>query len=140
MANFPWPGKIAAAGRVALEEARSAGLRFERAKFDLQERVISTYQDFALLGEEIRVRQADVALLELVTAAAEGRVRSGVAPQTDLLKARTELDLSRNELDRLRARVPGQTAVLNALLSRSSAERLVGSTTGRSTGSAIRRC
>lgn len=118
MDNLPWPGKLAAAGRVALEEARAAGLRFERAKFELQEKVLSRYYEFALLGEQIRIRDETAALLAVVFAAAQARARAAGASQSDLSRAHTALDLARNEALRLRARVPGARAELNALLSR----------------------
>jgi len=124
MFNIPWPGKLTTAGRRALEEARAAGLRFERSKFDLQRRVIESYQDWALLGERLRIGEARVALLGAVRAAAEGRISAGRGAQFELLQARTQEDLAVNALESLRARVPVERARLNALAGRGAGEPL----------------
>ena len=118
MFNLPWPGKLATRGRIALEKARAAGLRFEKAKFDLQSSTLAAYFEWALRGELIRLQEANVSLFEVITQAAEGRTRAGAGSQQDLLKARTERDLAQNELQSLRSRLPGLRARINALLSR----------------------
>jgi cobalt-zinc-cadmium efflux system outer membrane protein len=118
MFNLPWPGKLATRARMALEKARAAGLRFEEAKFRLQEEVLEAYQEWALLAETIRLQESNISLLETIAGAAEGRTRAAVGLQQDLLKARTERDMAENELESLRAQVPGLRARLNALLSR----------------------
>lgn len=117
MSNLPWPGKLAASGRRALEIARAAGFRFERAKFDLQARTLGAYYDWALQAERIRLQTSNVALLETIAELSEARARAG-GPQQDLLKARTARDLARNQLETWQAELPGRRAVLNALLSR----------------------
>ncbi|MGQ9588844.1 MAG: TolC family protein [Planctomycetota bacterium] len=118
MANIPFPTKLAAAGRRALEAARAAGRRFEEAKFLLQGQVLSTYYDLALLAESIRIQEENAALLRLILGQAEVRVSAGTSTQQDLLKAQTELDLAENELANLRSQVPPAAARMNALLGR----------------------
>jgi outer membrane protein TolC len=124
MFNIPWPGKLTTAGRRALEEARAAGLRFEKAKFELQRRVIEAYQDWALLGERIRIGETRVALLGAVRAAAEGRTSAGRGAQYEFLEARTQEELAVNALETLRARIPMELARLNALAGRAPADPL----------------
>ncbi|HET6203890.1 MAG TPA: TolC family protein [Planctomycetota bacterium] len=116
MANLPFPTKLAAAGRAALEEARAAGLRFDRARYALQAEVVRADVELAHHHEIARIRREELALLDLVEATAEARTRSGSAPQQDWLKARTELDLARNDLLVLDSEEPGLRARLNALL------------------------
>ncbi len=118
MFNLPWPGKLATAGRLALEKARAAGLRFEKAKFDLQAEVIEEYSEWALLAERIRIAEANLALLDIVARVADANVRSGSSPHQDILKAQTERDLAGNELETLRSRLAGARAKLNALIGR----------------------
>ena len=124
MFNIPWPGKLTTAGRRALEEARAAGLRFERSKFDLQRRVVESYQEWALLGERLRIGETRLALLTAVRAAAEGRTSAGRGAQYESLEAHTQEDLARNALESLRARVPVERARLNALAGRGADEPL----------------
>ncbi len=121
MSGVPLPSKLAAAGRRALEEARAAAARFEKAKFILQGKVLSEYYGLALLAESIRIRAQDAALLKVVVELAATRVKAGTATQADLLAAQTELDLARNDLETLRARVPALAARLNALVGRPAA-------------------
>jgi len=120
MSNIPFPTKLATAGRIALEDARAAAARFENAKFLLQYRVRSTYYDLALLAESIRIRNEEIALLEMITRQTAARVASGTATQADLLRAQTNLLSARNEVQDLEARVPGLAAKLNALVGRPS--------------------
>ncbi len=118
MANIPWPKKLAVAGRIALDEARATGLRFEKARLELRERVTAAWWEWVVLGERIRLKEADLAYLDIAVAAVEARVRAGAATQGELLKLRVEESLARNDLETLRSEVPGRRAELNALLSR----------------------
>lgn len=118
MANLPWPSKLRTAGRAALEEARAAGLRFDRARLELQEQVLRAWLELGLLGEELRIQEETVQLLDLLVTLAEARTRAGTAPQQDLVQMRIELDLVRNDLLTLRSQEPGRRAELNALLNR----------------------
>ena len=120
MANLPFPSKLATAGRLALEEARAAGLRFDRARYALQAEVVRAYIEIAHHVELERIRDEELSLLELVVATAEARTRSGASPQRDWLKARTELDRARNDLRTLHSEQPGLLARLNAMLGRAS--------------------
>ena len=115
---IPLPSKLAAAGRVALEEARAAAARFEAEKFRLQAEVASTYLDLALHGALLELQQRELRLLGLAAGATETRARTGTASQAELLQARTELDLAHNELANLHAQLPSLVARMNVLLGR----------------------
>jgi outer membrane protein TolC len=118
MADIVWPSKISTAAQRALENARAAGLRFQQAKYALRDKVLSAYDDYALTAELLRLEQANANLLQTTATVAEARNRAGAAGQQDLLKARNELDLSRNDIAHLRSQLPAQQAALNALLNR----------------------
>lgn len=115
---IPRPGKLSAAARRALENARAAGLRFRRAQFDLRAKVLIAWDDYALNAELIRLEQANAQLLQTAVMVAEARNRAGTGGQQELLEARNELDLSRNDIAAMQAQLPAQRAALNALLSR----------------------
>lgn len=117
MQNLSFPSKVAAAGRVALEDARAAGRRFEAAKFGLQRDVLTTYLDYALAAEKIRIHHAHAELLKVAVDTAVFRVQTGAAQQ-DLLKAQLEFELADNELRDMEAELPQQRAALNALMGR----------------------
>jgi outer membrane protein TolC len=118
MADIVLPPKLSTAARRALENARAAGLRFRKAQFELRAKVLGAYADYALTAELARLEEASGALLQMTVTAVEARNRAGAAGQQELLKARNELDLSRNELAGMRARLPAEQAALNAMLDR----------------------
>lgn len=115
---IPWPGKLSAAARRALENARAAGLRFRQAQFDLRQKVLDAWDNYALTAELIRLEDTNAQLLQTTAMVAEARNRAGAAGQQELLKARNALDLSRNDLASMRAQLPVERAALNALLDR----------------------
>lgn len=119
MTDIHWPGTLAVAARRSLENAKAAALRFRKAKYDLRGKVLDACYDLALTAELIRLERANAQLLTTTAMVVEARNRAGAAGQQDLLKARNELDLSRNEIAAMQAQLPAQLASLNALLSRS---------------------
>lgn len=120
MTTIPFPTKLSTAGRRALEDARAAGLRFESAKFVLQEKVLGAYYDLALLGESLRLQEERVSLTDSLARLAHVRIAAGKARIEESLAAQTELDLERNELENLKARLTPTAAAMNALLGRPS--------------------
>ena len=124
MANLVLPIKLKTAGRRALEIARAAGHRFESSRLELRAKIVMAWFEYALLGESIRTREADLSLLETIVGATEARVRAGAASQQDVVKARTQLELARSRLETDRSKVPGRRAAVNALLNREPLARL----------------
>lgn len=111
------PVKVQRAGKVALEQARAAGYRFESAKFDLQRQVLTSYLDLALTEEKVRVQRDNVALLKLLWDTAANRVQAG-GPQQDLLKVQIEYQLAGNELASMEAEAQSMRSMLNGMLAR----------------------
>jgi outer membrane protein TolC len=118
MSDIPFPTKLSTAGREALEQARAAGLRFEAAKFQLQGKVLSAYDDLALLAESLRIQRENTELLRLMARLAATRTRTGAGAQQELLRAQSALDLAENDLENLKAQIAPDSAKLNALLGR----------------------
>lgn len=116
--DIKWPGKLDAAAKRALENARATGRRFIRAKYDLRYKVLKAYYDYALNAELIRLEQSNQRLLRTIATVAETRNRAGRAGQQDVLKSSNEADLSGNEIANMRSQLPSQRAAINALLSR----------------------
>jgi outer membrane protein TolC len=117
-AMIPLPTKLRAAGERALEEARAAGLRFEAAKFSVQASVLTRYVDLALHHEMMRIEDATSALLELESASASAGLASGKSRMEDLLRARSEADLSKDRAKGLHGELSTLVAGMNALLGR----------------------
>lgn len=121
MADIVLPGKLSAAARRSLENARAAGRRFREAEFELRRKVLAAYDDYALNAELIRLGERDVVLLKSTADITAAQSRAGMAAQRDVLKAGNEADLARNDLEALRAELPARRAVINALLNRAGA-------------------
>lgn len=116
--DIKWPGKLDAAARQALENARATGRRFLKAKYDLRYKVLKAYYDYALNAELIRLEQSNQGLLRTIATVAETRYRAGRSGQRDVLKAGNEADVSSNDIANMRSQLPGQRAAINALLGR----------------------
>ena len=124
MSNLPWPGKLSTAGARSLETARAAGFRFQAGKLELRAGVLRAYYAYALLAETLRLKQREASLLEIAADAAVGRVQAGAASSGELLAAQNERDLAINDLESLKAKVPGTLAGLNTLLGREASAPL----------------
>jgi outer membrane protein TolC len=118
MSNLQLPNKLATAGRRALEEARAAGLRFEAAKFALQNEVTTLYLDLALHKEQLRVQDETIALLRVQSDEAAARFAAGRATQEEALRARDELDRAASQLHTLHAQLPLLFVRMNVRLGR----------------------
>ena len=119
MTDIKWPDKLDAAAKQALENARSTGRRFFKAKYDLRYKVLKAYYDYALNAELIRLEQSNQRLLRTIATVAEARNRAGSGSgQRDVLKSSNEADLSGNDIANMRSQLPSQRAAINALLSR----------------------
>jgi cobalt-zinc-cadmium efflux system outer membrane protein len=118
MTDIKWPGKLDAAAREALENARAAGRRYLRAKYEIRAKVLEAYYDYALNSELIRLEQQDLLFLQITATVSDAQSRAGRAGRLDVLKAANEADLSGNDLANMQSQLPSQRAALNALLNR----------------------
>ena len=118
MADILLPPKLSHAARRALENARAAGFRFRKTQFELRAKVLSAYADYALSAELLRLERSNAELLQTAMMVVEAKNRTGLGGQQDLLRARNELDLSRNDVANLESQLPARRAALNALVGR----------------------
>jgi outer membrane protein TolC len=118
MSNIKWPGKLDAAAKQSLENARAAGQRFIKAKYDLQGKVLAAYDDYALTAELIRLEQDNQQLLKTTATVTQAQSRAGGAGQQDVLRAQNEADMSGNEIANMQSQLPARRAIINALLNR----------------------
>ncbi|MDP9174655.1 MAG: TolC family protein [Planctomycetota bacterium] len=118
MTDIKWPGKLDAAAKQTLENARAAGRRFRKAQFELRAKVLNAYYDYALNAELIRLEQKNQQLLRNVLSVTQSRSGVGSAGQQDVLKAANELDLSANDIANMQSQLPAERAAINAILSR----------------------
>lgn len=115
--NLSFPTKTMQAGKVALDDARAAGLKFEQDKFNLQKKVLEAWLDYARMAELERIEKDNVELLKLLSDTAAARVQAG-GPQQDLLKAQIQYRLAENELATMQSQLDSMRAMLNAMVAR----------------------
>ena len=113
MTDIKWPGKLDAAAKQTLENARAAGRRFIKAKYDLRNKVLSAYYDYALNAELIRLEQSNQQLLDTTATVTEAQNRAGSSGQEDVLKADNEVDMSGNNIANMESQLPSQRAAIN---------------------------
>jgi outer membrane protein TolC len=113
------PAKVAARGKQAFDEARTAGERFRALRVDLRLRVRVAWQELWLAEQQAEAEEQLVALLALRQSAAEQAVAAGETPR-ELLKLEFETRLTDDQKFRMRVDVGSRRARLNALLARAS--------------------
>jgi outer membrane protein TolC len=118
MTDIKWPSKLDAAAEEALENAKAAGRRFSGAQYELRDKVLSAYYDYALNAEIIRLEQRSREFLGVTVAVTEARSRAGSSGQGDVLTARNEAELAGSEIAKMESQLAGERATLNALLGR----------------------
>jgi outer membrane protein TolC len=114
---LPLPNKVYQSAKIAWRDAQAAGERFAAAKFKLQQQVLKSYIDYALMAEQVRVQQENTGLLKLLNDTASGRLQAG-GTQQDLLRTGIELQMGQNMLGTMQSQLPGMRAMLNAMLLR----------------------
>jgi outer membrane protein TolC len=119
MQNVSLPPKVMVQGRIALEQARAAGQRFESAKFALQRQVLEEWFEFAATAERLRLAREDADLTSALAGAATARLEAGAAQRT-LVEADMARISAEDEIRRLEADVSARRARLNALAGRAS--------------------
>jgi cobalt-zinc-cadmium efflux system outer membrane protein len=117
MENLSFPTKVSQAGKVALQQAKSAGRRFEETKFELQRKVLTAYLDLSLHEEKIAIQTSNVSLLKFLADTAADRVRTG-GSQQDMLKAQTQYRLAENQLAAMNSEHMAMRAMLNGMMGR----------------------
>jgi outer membrane protein TolC len=118
MNSLMLPSKLGTMAAMALHDAQAAGLRFDKARFELRNTVLAAWYDYALAAELARLDDQNTRLLDTMARVTESRLATGTATQADLLRAANEVEMSRNEAAMRRARFPDYRATLDALLNR----------------------
>jgi len=118
MNNIMLPDKLRTAATAALDNARAAGIRFDKARFELRAKVLAACGDYAQSAENIRLDQANIDLLDLIQRLTQSRLSTGAAAQADVLRASNERDMAKNELAAEQAKLPQELAAINALMNR----------------------
>ncbi|MGE3172783.1 MAG: TolC family protein [Planctomycetota bacterium] len=116
MNNLLLPGRLEDRGRAALQRARAAAARFDRARLRLQREVAERYVALALHDREIALQERLRAVLAVAVPSLRARVGAGAAAQPELLDAEVALARAEAALARMHGDHPGMIARLRALV------------------------
>ncbi|HXC52291.1 MAG TPA: TolC family protein [Candidatus Limnocylindrales bacterium] len=123
MENLSFPGKTMASGRVALDDARAAGERFRREKFQLQRKVLDAWLDLAMAAENERIALAAATLADVGSDAAAASLRTG-SDQSAVLSAGIAGARARDAAAKARAEVVRAKLALAALAAIESSDSI----------------
>jgi outer membrane protein, heavy metal efflux system len=115
---FPWFGKLALRGDVALEEAHAEARRYEAVRLELAERVTRAWFELAWLRQAAATARENRDLLLHYDAVARARYRVGAVSQADVNRAQVELGRLDDQATSLQDMTGPASAALNAALGR----------------------
>jgi len=118
--SFPWPGLLDSREDAAASEARAAWRRFEAARLEVTEGVVSALLEIAYLDAAIRITGDNLALLSSFEEIVRARYRVGVGSHPALVRVQVELGQLEDRIARLAALRPAYAADLNAALDRAT--------------------
>lgn len=115
---FPYPGKRALKGEMAMRDAESLRAMADAAKLATVVRVKELYHDLFLAYTTIDLITDQAALLSRLEDAALARYAAGMAPQQEVLMAQTEkyMLFEREEMEK--QRIQSLNAMMNAAVGR----------------------
>ncbi len=116
--TLPWPGKRSLRGDVAALEATAAYQDIETVRLDLIAMAKSTFADWYLAHEAIRINRINQDLLQEFRRIAETKYAAGVATKQDVLQAEMEYNLLVHQAIVLERQRRDVLARLNELLNR----------------------
>ncbi|MFZ2282091.1 MAG: TolC family protein [Prosthecobacter sp.] len=102
MMDFPGPGKLRAAAKVATAEGGMKYFQFETAVLQVAYGFKKAWYDLRLVDERIRVNQEMVTLLQELEKLAQSRTEVGKGSLQDLLRTQMEKERLQTELTNLR--------------------------------------
>jgi cobalt-zinc-cadmium efflux system outer membrane protein len=115
---FPYPGKLALKGEMAVRDAESLKAMADATRLATEVRVKELYHDLFLAYTNIDLITDQAALFSRVEDAAVARYAAGMAPQQEVLMAQTEkyMLLEREEMEK--QKIQSLKAMLNVSLGR----------------------
>ena len=116
MQEFPWPGKLGAAGDASAAEAKSKYYAFENAALAAAFSVKQSYYQLWFLEDKIRINRETLGLLGDIEKSARARNEVGKATLQDVYRAQIEEDRLTTEIANLEdSRRPMQAQFKGAL-------------------------
>lgn len=116
--TIPWPGKLSDRADAADRAAAAAWHRFESARLEVTERVVTTLHELAYLDAATRITGENLELLRSFEEVVRARYRVGAGSHPELIRVQVELGQLEDRVAQLHAMRPAYVAELNAALNR----------------------
>ncbi|WP_432799553.1 TolC family protein [Poriferisphaera sp. WC338] len=116
--KVPFPGKLKARGKIALQDASIAAADLDRVQLQVIADVRRAYWRLFYAVRGIEVAQANYQLLDQFQRIAEARVKAGQTSIQDVLRAAVEIGVLNEQLVRFIEQKRSSTAMLNQLMNR----------------------
>lgn len=116
--KLPFPGKLAARGRIAAQDAAIAQQELESIRLAVVADTRRAYWSLYFAVRSIEVTNDDRTLLDQLREVVQAKYRVGTATQQAVLRASVELNNIENELITLEQRRTTASAMLNSLIDR----------------------
>lgn len=117
--DFPYPGKLRLKREMATRDADVVQQEYESVRRSILAEVKSAYFQLAYLSKTLGILESDGELLQQVEKAADGRYRSGMGNQHDLLQTQIERTKLLREITMHHLEVAKAQAQIKRLLNRS---------------------
>lgn len=116
--TFPWFGKLALRGDVALHRAEAERQRYEVLRRALFHEVKAAYSDLYYFHRAVDITRENIQLITSLEQVARIRYQTDAATHADVIKSQVELGVLEDRLRSLRDRCRPARARLNAALGR----------------------
>ncbi len=120
--TLPWPGKLGRQAEVAAFESEMAVSRADEAWWQLRARAGAVVYELYSLDQRLEVMAETLELLEGFREVALSLYGTGRGRQTDVLRADVEIVRTEGEIRRMEGMRGAQSALLNGILDRPSAQ------------------
>lgn len=115
---FPWFGTLRLRGEKAAAEAEAARWRMYAERNRVFAAVKKAYFEYAYLGEQIRVTEEQIQIIEFTEEIVRAKYSLGLAAQDDLLRIQNERDMVADMRAQMLQMQPALAAKLNEALGR----------------------
>lgn len=115
---FPWFGTLRLRGEKAAAEAEAARWQMYAERNRIFATIKKAYFDYSYLGEQIRLTEVQIEIIDYTTDIVSARYGLGLSPKDDLLRIQTESDKVADLRTQMLQMQPAMAARLNEALGR----------------------
>lgn len=116
--EFPYPGKLKLAGKIAEQEAASIGAEIDVVKWNVISKLKQAYFEYFPADRSLGILTESLDLLKRISQIAESRYSVGEGIQQDVLRSQLEISILNQRITGLEQQRASAVAEINQLLNR----------------------